>query len=346
MYLKNIEEIKEKFDTTGKGLTVFMPSGIQATLYDKGDGILVEYFNLQKDKYSYKDFNKLLNEGNGIFIFTDLPINQIVESADENGENTLESFLGISEDQFSSLTELKKYIEDNTNYIVTGSDNLSIIIKDKNSKDHIILDDNKDDNNDNENKDGEEIMLNLKHKLKESDGAYKQADCPTGKVYKAMKDKEKGGKEYLTVEFKNELLTALDKIAKEYPNVKVRQQALTFMDELGLQEYWDTKAVKDFCKKYLEVLNTHVYESKNKGGKNKMVETAATGRTVNFLNTKLDYAFKADKNTPTIIVDGKNEFGYTINVSLNNNDNNDCKIIVCHEKDGYCENILIIRKQI
>ena len=79
-----------------------------------------------------------------------------------------------------------------------------------------------------------------------------------GSIFKELKNRKK---EYLTADFKNELLTSLDRIAKEYPNAKVRQQVVTFMDELGLQEYYDTKAVKDFIKKHLDLLNTHVNES-------------------------------------------------------------------------------------
>lgn len=90
--------------------------------------------------------------------------------------------------------------------------------------------------------------------------AYEQEDNKPGDVYTALKDKEEN-KEYVTPEFKNELLTCLTKICKEYPIVKVRQQALTFIDELGLQEYYDVKAVKDFINKYTDLLNAHVNES-------------------------------------------------------------------------------------
>ena len=91
--------------------------------------------------------------------------------------------------------------------------------------------------------------------------AFNQEDNKPGDVYTALKDKEENGLEYVTPEFKNELLTCLTKICKEYPIVKVRQQALTFIDELGLQEYYDIKAVKDFINKYTDLLNAHVCES-------------------------------------------------------------------------------------
>lgn len=90
--------------------------------------------------------------------------------------------------------------------------------------------------------------------------AYEKAKRKEGDVFKAMNDKDV---EYLTPEFKNELLTMLDEIAKAYPDVKVRQQATTFMDALGLQEYYGTKAMKDFANKYIKLLHTHVNESVN-----------------------------------------------------------------------------------
>lgn len=90
--------------------------------------------------------------------------------------------------------------------------------------------------------------------------AYEKAKRKEGDVFKAMNDKDV---EYLTPEFKNELLTMLDEIAKAYPDVKIRQQATTFMDALGLQEYYGTKAMKDFANKYIKLLHTHVNESVN-----------------------------------------------------------------------------------
>lgn len=87
--------------------------------------------------------------------------------------------------------------------------------------------------------------------------AFENQKAP-GALFTLMQDEEK---EYLTDDFKKEMLIILQRIAKEYPDVKVRQQALTFMDALGLQEYFDTKAMKEFCNKYSKLLNTHVNES-------------------------------------------------------------------------------------
>lgn len=153
----------------------------------------------------------------------------------EDEEKTLE-FLGLSEDDFKSKTELTKCIEENTEYKVVGSG------------DHWI---------DIENKNNERIRINLERKMRE---AFDQENCKPGDVFTGIQEKPL---EYLTPEFKNELLNSLDKIAREYPDVHVRQQAVTFMDELGLQEYYDTKAVEEFIKEHIEILNAHVNESKD-----------------------------------------------------------------------------------
>ena len=88
MKLKDINEIKED------GLVVFMPSGIQATLFNEGENILVKYYNLTEDKYTHEDFYKLINEG--IFIFNDRPNSQVIESKeddfDEDLHRALESY--------------------------------------------------------------------------------------------------------------------------------------------------------------------------------------------------------------------------------------------------------------
>ena len=65
MKLKDINEIKED------GLVVFMPSGIQATLFNEGKKILVKYYNLKEDRYTIKDFKKVMAEG--IEVFSDQP---------------------------------------------------------------------------------------------------------------------------------------------------------------------------------------------------------------------------------------------------------------------------------
>ena len=89
--------------------------------------------------------------------------------------------------------------------------------------------------------------------------AFEKQEAP-GALFTVMQDEKQ---DYLTDGFKKELLVMLDRIAREYPNVKVRQQALTFLDAYGLQEYFDTKAAKEFATKYMELLNTHVNESLN-----------------------------------------------------------------------------------
>ena len=89
--------------------------------------------------------------------------------------------------------------------------------------------------------------------------AFEKQEAP-GALFTVMQDEKQ---DYLTDGFKKELLVMLDRIAREYPNVKVRQQALTFLNAYGLQEYFDTKAAKEFATKYMELLNTHVNESLN-----------------------------------------------------------------------------------
>lgn len=81
---------------------------------------------------------------------------------------------------------------------------------------------------------------------------------PDGTLFVVMKNKPY---EYVTPEFKNELLNILTRISKQYPDVDVRQQAIEFLNTLGLQEYFDTEAIVNFCNQYIPVLNTHVVES-------------------------------------------------------------------------------------
>ena len=185
MELKNINEIKD-------GMVVFMPSGIQATLFLDGNDILVEYPEMYKDRYTKEQFQNVLEKG--IFVFDDHIKNPVMESLIEKGF-------------------IRKDLVEN------------------NEQEYSIISTQEYEANFNE--------------------AYKQEKQPEGSVFKAQKEKPL---EYLTSHFKNELLTALTKIAKEYPNVKVRQQATTFMDEIGLQEYYDTKAVNEFIKKYTPIL--------------------------------------------------------------------------------------------
>ena len=158
-----------------------------------------------------------------------------LEEADENGENTLESFFGIKEEDFTNKTDLIKYIEDATDYQVISSDNLTLHIKNKNN-------------------DGDEVVIDLKHAMKE---AFEQKDCPEGSVYKTLKGTKRS---YITPEFKNELLSNLDKIAREFPDVKVRQDALSKLDDIGMQEYFDIKGIVSFVKKYIKILNHKVMD--------------------------------------------------------------------------------------
>lgn len=258
MYLTNIEQIKED------GTTVFMPSGIQATIFNEGENILVKYYNLREDKYSVEDFKKLMNEG--IFIFNDRPTTQVIENkkedknmdkhsileklvkkgfmkpvneVDENGENTLESFFNLDQTNFKTKEDLIQHIQDNTDYDVVASDNLSLTVKDR---------------TDNQ---AEEIVINLPHAMKE---AYDQSKNKVGDVHKGVQYK-KEHPEYLTPEFKLELMANLDRIAREYPNVHIRQQATEYLDEVALQEYWDTKRIIDFVKKYIDLISVKVLEN-------------------------------------------------------------------------------------
>jgi len=93
--------------------------------------------------------------------------------------------------------------------------------------------------------------------------AFEQKDCKAGSVYTALKKKEEK-KEYLTQEFKLELLQDLDKIAREYPDVNIRKQAIEYMDEVGLQEYYDTEKTIAFVKEYLPILKRRVLENVEK----------------------------------------------------------------------------------
>lgn len=119
MKLKDINEIKED------GLVVFMPSGIQATLFNEGENILVKYYNLTEDKYTHEDFYKLINEG--IFIFNDRPNTQVIESKeddfDEDLHRALESYadglgcnIGEIEDKDAAYDYVCDYLETDVDY--------------------------------------------------------------------------------------------------------------------------------------------------------------------------------------------------------------------------------------
>lgn len=194
---------------------------------------------------------------------------------------------GEQEGPFDSYRDAEEYIADKTKGDEQLRDNYSIISAEEFETDFEDLDESNIKNkyvvtmdgepvssifnnrqeaidwaNMNYSIDDERIAIEEYDELEDLEEAYKQEDNEQGAVYTAQKEKPL---EYLTADFKNELLTCLDKIAREYPNVKVRQQAVTFMDELGLQEYYDTKAVKDFINKYTPILTTKVNEDLQDG---------------------------------------------------------------------------------
>lgn len=76
--------------------------------------------------------------------------------------------------------------------------------------------------------------------------AYEQEENPQGTM-KELADEDENN-QYLTADYKLAMLDALDKIFKEYPDVHAREQARIFIDEIGLQEYYDIKAIEDFIK--------------------------------------------------------------------------------------------------
>ena len=196
-------------------------------------------------------------------------------------------FDGEQEGPFDSYRDAEEYIADKTKGDEQLRDNYSIVSADEYETDFEDLDESNIKNkyvvtmdgepispifnnkqeaiewaNINYNIDDERIAIEEYDELEDLEEAYKQEDNEPGSVYTAQKQKPL---EYLTADFKNELLTCLDKIVREYPNVKVRQQAVTFMNELGLQEYYDTKAVKDFINKYTPILTTKVNEDLQDG---------------------------------------------------------------------------------
>ena len=113
MKLKDINEIKED------GLVVFMPSGIQATLFNEGKKILVKYYNLKEDRYTIKDFKKVMAEG--IEVFSDQPtIPQQSVLMEHYNEDVFEAVLEYATEQGKQVAELKdedaeiiaKYVSD------------------------------------------------------------------------------------------------------------------------------------------------------------------------------------------------------------------------------------------
>lgn len=295
MKLKNLDEIKKD------GLVVFMPSGIQATLFRENSQIIVKYYNLKEDKYSENDFKKLIDEG--IVIFNDRPTTQVMESASESVLNKLSRMgyireslsnqyhennfqlydqsyyvLGIDGEQegpFDSYEEANEYIKTTTgddeqlmaDYSIVRSEELetySEITENEDTEEFYVVNGQEiiagpfDTDKDAdayiclETKTGNEETNNWSIVTQfDLDEAYNQEDNKPGSVYTALKDKNL---EYITPEFKIELLQNLDIICKEFPNIKIRQQAQTFIDELGLQEYPNIKIIKDFINKNIKIL--------------------------------------------------------------------------------------------
>ena len=253
MKLKDINQI------TPDGIVVFMPSGIQATLYNDGDNIVVEYPELYKDVYTKNQFVDLIGEG----IILQEPSQLVMESKESSIVHTLSKKGFIRESLVKELTEtnwqlldsdedeLEQEIEKDK-YILGQQGNKNILVKAKDSEEAI-------------KKAGfgfkpdrifnspEECNIEYEKLIE----GYEMEKQPTGTVFKAQKEKDL---EYLTPDFKNDLLTKLAKISKDYPNVKVRQQAVIFMNELGLQEYNNTKDIKEFADKYFDIL-TPKYEA-------------------------------------------------------------------------------------
>lgn len=301
MKLKDINEIKED------GLVVFMPSGIQATLFNEGKKILVKYYNLKEDRYTIKDFKKVMAEG--IEVFSDQPTipQQSVLMESEEPELDTYQFTFITQtdedvlvtdvmdgrefelsatsniDKELLLDELEEQMDmlvapELCEYTITGTEIVGFKYDEETGEGSFEFNIFYENNIDWEDEDDmDESVLDMLHKkgyIRDSlMEAYEKVKNPEGQVFKALKDKKK---EYITADYKKELLTCLDRIARDYPDVKIRQQALTFMDEINMQEYWDTKAVQDFCKKHLEVLDQHINESLSED-ENSMAEEIRRG---------------------------------------------------------------------
>lgn len=284
MYLKNINEIEN-------GMVVFMPSGIQATLSIENGDIIVEYPEMYKDCYTKEQFEKLIEEG--IFIFEE-PSQMIMEDFEEDVFEELIKFadnegVNVYElDQFDAA-DIAEFITDELGHQVDVETVERLIAQEIEDMENLGLE-MEDDEID------ESILEKLTKKGYIRDAlseAYKQEDNQPGSVYTAQKDKNL---EYVTADFKNAILTKLTRIAKEYPNVHVRQQATTFIDELGLQEYYDIKAVKDFVDKYLKTLTEELGDYANNYGLQNIAEQIQDGNKSGdsdvfgswFLTTSLD----------------------------------------------------------
>lgn len=271
MELKNLDQIKED------GLVVFMPSGIQATLKRDGDNVIVEYYNMQKDTYSNKEFENIMNEG--ILIFSEQPTiaqQSVLMESEESNEDVFEAMLQFADNEGVNITDLKEYdpfeIADFCSNFIGKEvsteeveEEIRIAEEDKAAlEDEIEWEDGSEPYSDDKELRYQDFFGESLNKLSKKGyirdslvEAYKQEDNYPGGVFINIEDKH----EYMTPEFKIELLDCLDKIAKMYPNTHIRQQALSFRDELGINEPYDVKTIKDFASKYMKILNAPVVES-------------------------------------------------------------------------------------
>lgn len=102
MDLKRIEDIQD-------GMTVFMPSGIQATLYNDGDFIIVEYPEMYKDKYTKEMFNDIIKEG--VIVFND-------NTAKESALMEEKKVKKITKQEWEATPKDYKLIKDGHKYLV------------------------------------------------------------------------------------------------------------------------------------------------------------------------------------------------------------------------------------
>lgn len=240
------QALEDMANDSEDGCLLITPDEFQNAVAGMNDDLLVKLYN----ELGLSNFEYMLNNKDYLI---HLEVTNLDE-ADENGEDTIESFFGLKETDFGSKEQLIKHIQEKTDYDVISSDNLSINVKDRT------------------NPDAEEVTIALKHEMKEAKDKYNtiedkmedkitegydQKDCKPGAVFTAMKNKKK---EYLTNDFKIELLGILDRLSKEFPDIAVRKQAREWMDELGLQEYYNTDKIVAFARKYIKILDRHIVD--------------------------------------------------------------------------------------
>lgn len=240
------QALEDMANDSEDGCLLITPDEFQNAVAGMNDDLLVKLYN----ELGLSNFEYMLNNKDYLI---HLEVTNLDE-ADENGEDTIESFFGLKETDFGSKEQLIKHIQEKTDYDVISSDNLSINVKDRT------------------NPDAEEVTIALKHEMKEAKDkynniedkmedriteGYNQKDCKPGAVFTAMKNKKK---EYLTNDFKIELLGILDRLSKEFPDIAIRKQAREWMDELGLQEYYNTDKIVAFARKYIKILDRHVVD--------------------------------------------------------------------------------------